>query len=107
MINVIRDEKLKAALNEIYLNQPIDHNITEDQLVKLTGVLELENKGIKDLTGINYASHLTGLYLNKNEIEDLTPLRELVHLRQLSLMGNQIKDLKALSSMTQTLCGVM
>ena len=61
MINVIRDEKLKAALNEIYLNQPIDHNITEDQLVKLTGVLELENKGIKDLTGINYASHLTGL----------------------------------------------
>ena len=73
LINVIRDEKLKAALNEIYLNQPIDHNITEDQLVKLTGVLELENKGIKDLTGINYASQLTGLYLNKNEIEDLTP----------------------------------
>ena len=46
--NVIRDEKLKAALNKQYLNQTADQVITKDQLANLQGTVTLDNKEIKD-----------------------------------------------------------
>ena len=92
MNNVIRDEKLKAALNKQYLNQPADQVITKDQLANLQGTVTLDNKEIKDLTGMSYATQITALYLNHNEIIDITPLKDMVNLRQISLMNNQIKD---------------
>ena len=41
LTNVIRDEKLKAALNEIYFKQPADQDITEAQLTSLKGAVYL------------------------------------------------------------------
>lgn len=64
LTHVIRDEKLKAALNERYFNQQADQEITKNQLASLKGAVYLEKKEIKDLTGINYAINLTGLYLS-------------------------------------------
>ena len=43
-------------------------------------------KGIKDLTGLEKATGLTVLELNRNRISDLTPLTNLTHLTRLSTL---------------------
>ena len=72
-MNVIEDKQLKAALNQHYLKQPIESDITKEQLINLRGVIALDEKGIKDLSGLNYAIHTTQIHLGGNQITDLAP----------------------------------
>ena len=41
---------------------------TPTDMLALTTVLDASSRGILDLTGIEYATNLTGLYLQKNQI---------------------------------------
>ena len=100
-MNVIVDQQLKAALNQQYLNQPLESDITKEQLMNLQGILVLENKGIKDLSGIHHAIHATQIHLGSNQIKDLSPLKGLKNIEQLNLSHNQIDDLRPLSQLKQ------
>ncbi len=57
--------------------------------------------GIKDLSGLEYASNLTKLVIAENEIKDLSPLSSLSSLEYLELDRNRITDVSPLSSLKQ------
>ena len=80
--------------------------ITPSEMATLTR-LEAQNANISDLTGLEHATNLAGLWLgdkevqekgwiNSNSIKDLSPLAELTNLQSLNLSQNNISDLSPL-----------
>ena len=58
------------------------------------------NERIKDLTGLEYATQLTVLWLNNHAVSDLSPIEGLTGLRRLALSGNDIRDISPLRNLT-------
>ena len=62
-------------------------------------VLDAANRGIEDLTGLEAATGLGGLFLDRNQITDIAPLSELGSVLALSLAHNMVEDLAPLAGM--------
>ena len=92
----IPDPNLKRAIQETL---DMANDITVADMLQLTE-LEVRQKQIADLTGLEYATNLTGITLPYNEINDLTPLVRLMRLEYLWLWGNPISDLSPLINLT-------
>ena len=92
------DPNLKKAIRE-ELNLPDEIPLTQTEMLQLTR-LDARDRQIANLTGLEYATNLTGMTLPYNEISDLTPLAELIRLEYLWLWGNSISDLSPLTSLT-------
>jgi len=88
------DENLEAAIRDA-LGKRSGEAITSTGLAKLWW-LDASKRGITNLSGIEYCSSLTGLYLSSNQISDLSPLAYLTNLVHLRLRNNQISDLSPL-----------
>ena len=71
--------------------------LTKELVAEKLEFFELNNAGIRDLSGLEVAKSLKVLVLKNNLIEDITPLTELAHLRKLDLSGNRISSLLPLS----------
>ena len=95
----IPDASLAAAVRKTLGLGPTDP-IPQKELEKLEQ-LHANEKGIKDLTGLEKATGLTVLELNRNRISDLTPLTNLTHLTRLSLYENNINDITPLTGITK------
>ena len=96
---VFPDENLRATINYA-LNKPSDHQLTIAEAAVLKE-LNAVDKGITNLTGIEYCVNLEHLFLSGNKIQDITPLLSLTKLSMLDLKGNLgISDISALSSLT-------
>ena len=103
----IPDAKLHAAIANA-LGKESNARITADEMATLTR-LDAPNSGIRDLTGLEFATSLTRLdldidkvgnkYVNSNDISDLTPLAGLTNLTTLSLGDNAIVDLTPLAGL--------
>ena len=93
----IPDPNLERVIRE-KLALPDGILLTQADMLQL-GNLDASNTQIKDLTGLEYAIHLTVFYLSQNEISDLTPLAGLVQLEHLSLWGNPISNLSPLANL--------
>jgi hypothetical protein len=64
-------------------------------------LLNCNNKGIADITGIELFTSLTELYMNNNSsISDISALSGLTNLTKLQIFGNSISDISALSGLT-------
>ena len=105
----IPDANLRTAI-ENALGKPVGVSITVDEMAQLTH-LEAPNANISDLTGLEHATNLTGLWLgdkevegkgwiNSNSIKDLSPLGKLTDLTWLNLSQNNITDLSPLAELT-------
>ena len=104
----IPDANLRAVIAKS-LGRGSDETITQGEMATLTR-LEAPNSNIKDLTGLEFATHLTRLdlgvarmawrYVNSNRISDLSPLSGLDSLERLYLSENRISDLSPLSGLT-------
>ena len=104
----IPDAKLHAAIAGA-LGKASKALITADEIATLTR-LDAPNSGIRDLTGLEFATSLTrlhlgidkveGKYVNSNDISDLTPLAELTNLTQLILTNTGVSDLTPLAELT-------
>ena len=104
----IPDANLHAALANA-LGKESNALITADELATLTR-LDAPNSGIRNLTGLEFATSLTRLYLgiekvegqyvNSNDISDLTPLAGLTNLTELGLGFNAVADLAPLTGLT-------
>ena len=95
----IPDENLRSAIAET-LGKAADVPITVLEMGTLK-VLRANDKGIRDLTGLEAASRLRELHLNHNLITDLSPLWELEKLYSLELNHNAtLSDLSPLSSLS-------
>ena len=94
----IPDANLRAAI-EAALGKASGATITVADMKTLTRLV-VQNKEIRDLTGLESASNLTRLDLGWNRITDISVLGSLTNLTELRLLGNNITDISALGSLT-------
>ena len=87
----IPDPNLRAAIAEA-LGKNANAPITVDEMETLRG-FEAENRDIHDLTGLQFATNLTELFLRENQISNLSPIAGLITLLTLRLEDNTISDL--------------
>ena len=95
----IPDPNLRAAIAEALGKNP-NAPITVEEMERL-GKLDARNRGIRDLTGLQFATNLIRLNLRDNQISDLSPLAGLINLRELRLDHNftGISDLSPLAGL--------
>ena len=94
----IPDANLRAAI-EAALGKASGATITVADMKTLTRLV-VQNKEIRDLTGLESASNLTRLDLGWNRITDISALGSLTNLTELWLNVNNITDISALGSLT-------
>ena len=94
----IPDPNLKQVLQDA-LNLPSNAPITQQEMLKLERLNAGGNRGITDLTGLEYAINLKGLGLNHNPITDISPLSHLTKLEGFNLWGCRIVDLSPLRNL--------
>ena len=94
----IPDPNLRAAIAEALGKNP-NAPITAEEMERLKE-LDVPDRGIQDLTGLQFATNLSRLYLKDNQISHLSPLAGLINLRYLSLRGNPVSDLSPLRGLT-------
>ena len=101
----IPDSNLRAAIAEELGKSP-NAPITVEDMKRLTN-LKAQNRGIQDLTGLQFATNATSLRLRDNEISDFSPIAGLIHLVELKFSRNRnisdlspLKDLKNLEYLT-------
>jgi len=92
------DSNFEAAIREA-LNKP-EGPITDEDLATLTE-LDASERGIIDLTSIEYCINLQWLDLRGNQITDISLLSSLTNLQTLWSDHNQIGDINPLSSLTE------
>ena len=94
----IPDPNLRAAIAEALDKSPNAPITTED----MQGLRRIEprNRGIRDLTGLQFATNLIQLIVENNQISDLTPIAGLINLGDLRLNSNPISDLSPLRGLT-------
>ncbi len=99
----VLDPNLRSAVRET-LNLPDGVPLTQAIMRQLTR-LDVRNRQISTLTGLEHALNLTELNLAGNNISDLvpivSPLANLMQLAVLQLGGNQIEDIGPLANLTQ------
>ena len=93
----IPDANLRAAIADALGKAP-NEPITPDEMATLI-VLGASEQGIRDLTGLEFATNLEELWLIDNNISDLAPLSGLTRLKYLGLIDNSIADLAPLASL--------
>ena len=94
----IPDANLRAAIIE-EIGFPDGVPLREEHL-RLLGELDLGDKAVNDLTGLEHAINLEKLWAEKNQIEVLEPLSNLVNLRDIALCKNRISDISPLANLT-------
>ena len=94
--DLIPDSNLRAAIAEKLGKAP--DSITETDLARLTELVA-DERGIRDLTGLEHAVRLERIELRHNLISDLSPLAGLVRLNNIKLRGNKITDVSPLGNL--------
>ncbi len=106
----IPDVNLRAVIEDS-LDKASGATITRAEMATLTRI-DAQDANIHNLTGLEYATGLTHLYLggewgegghyiNSNDIFNLSPLSGLTSLTKLKLAGNSISDVSPLSNLTR------
>ena len=94
----IPDPNLRAAIAEVLGKNP-NAPISVEDMEKL-GKLVVRNRGIQDLTGLQFATNLNRLSLRDNQISDLSPIASLINLRALWINNNPVSDISPVKSLT-------
>ncbi len=97
------DENFKNALIDKYINNKVidDNGDGEISVSEAKSVIswDFSRRRIRDITGLEYFTSLTGLYLAENQISDISPLSGLTTLTELNLEYNNISDISSLSGL--------
>ena len=95
----IPDPNLRRAVGEA-LNLSDDIPITRADMKTLTDI-DVSDRGIVDLTGLEFATEIGWLSIPGNQITDLTPIAELTNLDTVLMWSNPISDITPLANLTQ------
>ena len=97
----IPDLVLRAAIAEKLGKSP-NAPITAEEMKRVTelNVQNQGNQGIRDLTGLQFATNLRQINFSDNEISDLSPLASLINLRELWLHDNPLLDISPVRNLT-------
>ena len=90
------DDRLRSAVQRALITWRWD---PQEYLGTLAS-LDASNLGIEDLTGLEGAAGLRGLFLDRNRITDIGALSGLQSLNVLTLAHNMVEDLAPLAGMT-------
>ena len=97
----IPDPNLRAAIAAALGKSP-NAPITVEAMATL-GELEVPNRSIQDVTGLQFATNLRLLRLGNwgtgNQVSDISPLAGLINLRELWLGHNPVSDLSPLKGL--------
>ena len=93
----IRDTNLRAAIAET-LGKPGRSQITRSDMAGLTHLIA-HDRGIQDLRGLEFATHLVEIRANDNSIRDLSPLSGLLRMHTIEFRRNEIRDLSPISGL--------
>lgn len=93
----IPDPGLRAVIAKV-LNKAPDTAITRADMATLTRLVG-NDSDIRDLTGVEFATHLEYLDLRHNLISDITPVAELTQLRVLYLHHNRILNISPIAGL--------
>ena len=96
---LISDRNLAAAVRKT-LGLGRDARITKQALRGLTR-LDARDSQIKNLSGLEHATRLSGLELRRNQIRDIRPVSNLKSLKELVLDSNRVSDIRPLAKMKQ------
>ena len=94
----IPDPNLRAAVRET-LNLPDGTPITRDAMLQLIK-LRPRNRGIENLSGLEFAKHLRELSIWGNPITDLTPIAGLPKLELLYMWATSVSDITPVVNLT-------
>ena len=92
----IPDPNLRVVIQETLETQAI----TQATMATLT-TLKVSNRGILDLTGLEFAINLEELWISRNPVSDLSPLAECINLIGLEAWHTPISDLSPLANLTK------
>ena len=95
----IPDPNLRTII-EVLLNKPQGAPITKAEMATLKEI-EVKDKNISSMIGLECAINLTKLKLNKNAISDISPVANMKNLKALEIPGNPISDLSPIRELTQ------
>ena len=100
----IPDPNLRAVIAEELGKSP-NAPITVEEMERLREIDARKDRGIKDLTGLQYATNLVELYLGwysgeGNQVSDLSPVAGLTNLRVLFLHHNPVSDISPVRGLT-------
>ena len=104
----ILESAIVAALSGVSVCSPgematsdemeVSNGIMVEDLSGLTSLC-VGNKGVSDLSGLEYCTNLTILNLDRNRISDISVLSSLTNLTVLGLAGNQVSDISSLATL--------
>ena len=92
----IPDTNLRTVVEEALGTQ----TITRTAMATLT-TLKASNRGILDLTGLEFAINLEELWISRNPVSDLSPLAGCINLIGLAAWHTPISNLSPLASLTK------
>ena len=87
----IPDSNLRTAIAE-ELGKSINDPITVVEIKKLRRI-DAFGRGIRDLTGLQYATNLSRLVIENDQVSDISPIAGLTNLRELSFENNPVSDI--------------
>ncbi|MCY4404157.1 MAG: leucine-rich repeat domain-containing protein [Candidatus Poribacteria bacterium] len=93
----IPDVNLRAAIAEA-LGKAAGDEITVEDMESLTRFVA-NDKGIQDLTGVEFAINLTYFEIRRNLVSDISPLAGLTKLGNLRVQGNNISDISSITDL--------
>ena len=107
-ISIALDSQIPPNHKELLEMPEVDVlKIPKAELTKLTeltadrsAVENLSLPAITDLTGLEFATNLTGLNLEGNNLSDIEPVSGLTNLTVLNLTGNNLSDISPVSGLT-------
>ena len=92
----IPDPNLKAVIEyELWISDP-----TPADMLGLTS-LTVYPRGIRELTGLEYATNLVTLELTRNLVSDISVLSALSNLETLVLNNNQVSDMSVVAGLNR------
>ncbi|RKU21004.1 hypothetical protein C6499_22560 [Candidatus Poribacteria bacterium] len=93
----IPDVNLRAVIAE-RLGKAADEEITAAEMLNLRNI-NADRRGIRDLTGLEFATQLERIEFRHNMITDLSPLAGLTQLNNIKLRDNEITDVTPLAKL--------
>ena len=94
----IPDPNLRTAVRDALI-LPADASITQADMNRLTD-LDVQDQGIANLTGLEFASNLISLVISNSPITDLRPIAGLAQLERLYMWSIPRLDITPLANLT-------
>ena len=94
----IPDSNLKKGINVALGKGEVLEDISIGEMRSLTS-LDVSNRNISRINGLEYAVNLKSLNLNSNKISDIYPLQNLTNLTNFYAHNNQISDITVLRNL--------